>query len=451
MINSKEDLLELIKKYKLKNVIDNTQDSFIQSALFYNLRLDDESIKKFEERVSGKPFQVIITNNKYVGKVKNVVEISKDYFEQAKIDLADELYGPVGEKIKLVGITGTNGKTSTCYILHQLISSLGKSSLYIGTIGLYKNCKKISEEAINTSPSYLAIRNLINENRDVEYFIFEVSSHALSQNRFKNLEFIETGWTNLSQDHLDYHGTMENYYLEKCKIINLGCKPIIIPFSEEELEKKLIKDNIQYEISMTPLFREGFFAIEHNRKNLGIALSIMKRLNFEISEGFEKIIPPPGRMEPVEDGYNIFIDYAHTPDALESILTSARKDFNDKKLICVFGCGGDRDRSKRKVMGKIAKDLADIVIVTSDNPRTEDPQAIIDDIVSNIKSNENIHKITLREKAIEFAFSLYTKNSILIIAGKGHESYQEIGKVKFEFSDKKVVERLIKNDKENSN
>lgn len=408
---------------------------------------------------------------KDVDKVEGINYFLVDGLREKMGIIASNFYGYPQNQLKIVGVTGTNGKTTTTYILESILGE--KNVARIGTVEY-----KIGDEIIpapNTTPSSLEIIKICKKalEKNIKYLIMEVSSHGLDIGRVNMLRFEAGIFTNLTLDHLDYHKTMENYYLAKRKLFDLvkDKKNSIINIDDEYGKRYLEYTNgISYGIGqgdiqgkIKQITREGqevtikIFEKEYkinlrllgryNLSNLLGAIGAVKTLGLSDEEIISKIPlihGAPGRFEPVkiDRDFTVIVDYAHTGDALENILKSIN-EFKTNRVITVFGCGGDRDKTKRPIMGGIAEKYSDIVIVTSDNPRTEDPEEIIKDIVVGLTKENHIVEIH-REKAIEKAISLAEKNDIILIAGKGHENYQVIGREKIHFDDKEKVIKAIK-------
>ena len=408
---------------------------------------------------------------KDVEKVEGINYFLVDGLREKMGIIASNFYGYPQNQLKIVGVTGTNGKTTTTYILESILGE--KNVARIGTVEY-----KIGDEIIpapNTTPSSLEIIKICKKalEKNIKYLIMEVSSHGLDIGRVNMLRFEVGIFTNLTLDHLDYHKTMENYYLAKRKLFDLvkDKKNSIINIDDEYGKRYLEytngisygigQGNIQGEIKQ--ITREGqevtikIFEKEYkinlrllgryNLSNLLGAIGAVKTLGLSDEEIISKIPlihGAPGRFEPVkiDRDFTVIVDYAHTGDALENILKSIN-EFKTNRVITVFGCGGDRDKTKRPIMGGIAEKYSDIVIVTSDNPRTEDPEEIIKDIAVGLTKENHTVEIH-REKAIEKAISLAEKNDIILIAGKGHENYQVIGREKIHFDDKEEVIKAIK-------
>ena len=383
-------------------------------------------------------------------------------------------------EMSIIGVTGTNGKTTVSWLIHQGFKKIGYKSGYIGTLGYGLENLNLNEL---TTPSCMKLHKILSEfqNSGVEYVVMEISSHAIDQKRIEGINFNTVIFTNLSRDHIDYHGNMENYgetkaklFLErqsKIKIININDsfgRSLIERVDEEVISTSIEPINIDKDkfISVTkyetngsgfdidlksswgtfktqvPLL--GTFNIENVIQTIALFLSHGFSLS-KIQTIIEGMKAPSGRMESVDVDNNhllpkVLVDFSHTPDALKLSLQSIR-DHYDGKIWCVFGCGGDRDRGKRKMMGNIAERYADYVIVTSDNPRNENPEKIISDILEGISSK--VETIVSREEAINFAIMNANKNEIILIAGKGHESYQKIGEETLEFSDHKISKKSL--------
>ena len=388
--------------------------------------------------------------------------------------IASNFYEWPQKKLKIIGITGTNGKTTSTYLLESILGS--ENTARIGTVE-YKVGNEIIEAA-NTTPESLDIVKICKKavEKQIPYLVMEVSSHALELGRVSMLEFDAVSFTNLTLDHLDYHKTMENYFLAKRKLFTMlkkGCEKNCVmniddPYGKRLYEEfggysyaldqkaditgkilefhtdgQLVEIAVKEDVQRLKLAILGRYNLYNVLGVLGTALQLGIKENV-ILDRIKNLKGAPGRFELIncKQDFIVVVDYAHTGDALENILKSIN-EFKANRVITVFGCGGDRDKTKRPIMGGIAEKYSDIVIVTSDNPRTEDPEEIIKDIVVGL-TKEN-HTIEIhREKAIEKAISLAEKNDIILIAGKGHENYQVIGREKIHFDDKEEVIKAIK-------
>lgn len=381
------------------------------------------------------------------------------------------------KKMKTIGITGTNGKTSVSYYLKNILEKDESKVGILGTIGAIMDNSNI--DLVNTTPDALEIQKILSEmvKRNVEYSIMEVSSHALDLKRVKYMDFDIGVFTNLSEEHLDYHGTMENYLGSKIKlfyktkkynIINIddpygkiivesiGKKIPLITFGLKETATIYATD-IKYELKgskFTLNTPKGNRNIELNIPgefsvyNALAAASCSYAFDMElgiIKEGLESFKGVKGRFELVSNpkNLNIIIDFAHTPKGLEAVLKAIRK-FTVGKLFVVFGAGGDRDRSKRPVMGKIVGKYADLAIVTSDNPRSENPDRIIRDIVVGLKEIDGKYvEILDRKDAIKYAILKSGPNDTILLAGKGHENNMIIGKEVLPFDEREIVLNIM--------
>lgn len=368
-------------------------------------------------------------------------------------------------KIKIIGITGTNGKTTTAAAIYSILLDLGKKVGLQGTRGCFINDKRVEEKSLTTPPILETIQHLkMAVEEGCEYFVMEVSSHAIAQNRIDGLDFALKVLTNVTQDHLDFHKTLDAYIAiksqffedETLKLINKDERNIRFnrtnamsygvenPSTYKVLAYSL-KDGISAAIAKIDKVYEfesslhGFF----NVYNLVAAISAVDMLGVasmeEICEAVANFGGVEGRMEVVSTEPLVIVDFAHTPDGMEKVLDSLK----DKELIVVFGAGGDRDRTKRPKMGAMAGRYAKKIIVTSDNPRSENPESIIKEIVSGMHQNEALHVEVDRAKAIEKALKMQGKNDVVMILGKGDETYQEIGGVKHPFDDRVVVRELL--------
>ena len=368
------------------------------------------------------------------------------------------------KNLDLIAVTGTNGKTSVSHYISQLLDFLEVDNGVIGTLGM----SKTENKSINTTPDIFSIYSTLEEysSNKVSIAVIEASSHALMQGRLEGLSFIQGIFTNLTQDHLDYHETMDNYREAKGKLFkNNFSKRAIINRDDENhqyfLDTSSDKEPITFGIDDLEFYKNsenGFICQlndyvfelplvgEFNLSNAIAAYNSVKCLGFsddQIIPCLAKLSPPPGRMQQLANS-NIWIDYAHTPDALDNALSTLRMHYPEFNIRVIFGCGGDRDKGKRQMMGKIASERADSIILTNDNPRSEDPQAIIDDILAGTKVENDVQIILDRGDAIRSAIQSLGEEEALLIAGKGHETTQVIGSKSHPFSDIEVALDALK-------
>ncbi|MDH4387615.1 MAG: UDP-N-acetylmuramoyl-L-alanyl-D-glutamate--2,6-diaminopimelate ligase [Fimbriimonas sp.] len=401
-------------------------------------------------------------------------------YEDALWRLCDTLYAHPTRDLKMVGITGTNGKTTTAWIVQQLLDSLGLPSAYIGTLG-FKVGSDLRPLA-NTTPFVIESYNLLIDAQmaGCEAVVMEVSSHALAQKRVEGFEFDAAVFTNLTQDHLDFHGSMEEYEKAKLRLfkdlpstktltkcLNLDDQtgsdwarrlsgPKIGFRTHFGLEQDLVgvPSSIRVDgIEMELRFRGETAQIHsqlggsYNVENLLSAISAVLALGYplpEIAERLALVTPVPGRFEGVKNphGIGVIVDYAHTPDAIEKLLEAAR-EVTTGRLITVFGCGGDRDATKRPLMATAAAKNSDVVFVTSDNPRTEDPESILDQVCAGLSDGFTYERIADRPTAIRRAIQSARRGDTVAIAGKGHEDYQIIGHEKIHMDDRELAREAL--------
>lgn len=395
--------------------------------------------------------------------------------------LSDAFYGQPTKQLQLIGITGTNGKTSTSHMVDEILKKAGKRTGLIGTMYI-----KIDEETFpvkNTTPESVTLQKTFKKMNDkhVDTAIMEVSSHALSMGRVHGCDYDIAVFTNLTQDHLDYHKTMDEYRQAKSLLFSqLGGafnhekpKRAILNADDEasayyekvtaaHISTYGIKNDADVMAKHIKTTAQGTsFELVTNKGTKPITISLVGQFNvynvlaavatciasgipFEtVAEAVEELHGVRGRFELVNKNqeFPVIVDYAHTPDSLENVLKTC-KDMTEGKVFVVVGCGGDRDKTKRPKMAKIAVQLADEPIFTSDNPRSEDPLAILRDMEAGVE-NEYYHSIANREQAIFFAIANARKGDVVLIAGKGHETYQQIGAETFDFDDAEVAARAI--------
>ncbi len=412
--------------------------------------------------------------SKIVGEKDLKLSIPYEKTENTEEYLKEHLvkeYSKEFKNLKIIGITGTNGKTTSCFLIYQMLKKLGKKVAYLGTIGYYRD--DYFEEVSNTTPNILRLYNILMDavNNNIEYFVMEVSSHSLFLERIKGLEFTGAGFTNLTEDHLDFHKNMEGYLQSKLLITKYLKKDAYILVNDDDKYSKYFKNNTLYQTygldgdyqiidynilpnqtKLTFSYKDKKYQVTTNLTSLFNiynylnAIGILHSIGFDINDLIKvtkDVYPPKGRCETYTYNNNyIVIDYAHTPDAVEKVI-KAYLDLPHNNIITIIGCGGDRDAFKRPIMGNLATSLSNYVIFTNDNPRMEDEKHIMNDIIKDNNSN-NYEVIYDRKKAIEQGIKLLKNNDILLILGKGHENYQMIGHTKYHFDDSEIVKEYLK-------
>lgn len=432
---------------------------------------------------------------------KKAILVKVDSSRKALSGVSAKFFLHPSEKLTVIGITGTNGKTTTSYLIESILLHSKIRCGVIGTIN-YRFSDRVFNNPM-TTPESADLHEILSEmsDEDVTHVVMEASSHAIDLERIRNIRIRIGVFTNLSQDHLDYHGDMASYWACKKRLFteSLDMSRITEPaFAvinclnkegeelREILESREVKPEIitigtpgRHQVSAADVTfdLDGITGLINTPSgNFEFRSSLVGRFNLDnilcatgaglaiglpvsaIAKGIEKFTRVPGRLEPVgnHSGCFVFVDYAHTPDALENVLSTLRA-LTSGRLICVFGCGGDRDRSKRPMMGEIAGRYSDLSIITSDNPRTENPMAIIEEIASGIKKvalpvdlktgehNRGYFVEPDRKKAIEAGISESVSGDTVLIAGKGHETYQIVGVEKFPFDDRVAAENALKN------
>lgn len=423
-------------------------------------------------------------------ELQSLVEANKEvnftFVEDTRDELARlsaEEEGNPSEKLKVIGITGTNGKTTVTHLVQSIFANKRPCAL-LGTMGLKKTINDSYLDLGNTTPQSKEIQeimaNLLEENYD--YLAMEVSSHAVDQKRTAYINFKSFAVTNLTQDHLDYHLTMENYFKAKAEALKQVTDCVVLNADDEYFPKfKAFAEKVGLKVVSVAIDKDADYQaknisyaeaglsydlFKNGEKLLTVALKLNGTFNVynslfaivlalnegvtlaELEEILPKLEPVAGRFEVIQSATSpmCVVDYAHSPDGLENVLKGARALIKPgAKLVCLFGCGGDRDITKRPKMAKIAYELSDFVFVTSDNPRTEDPEQIVADILTGIPEMSKVKVIIDRRAAIEEAVKFCNKEDILVVAGKGHEDYQIIGETKIHFDDREEVRAVISN------
>ncbi|ELC8452145.1 UDP-N-acetylmuramoyl-L-alanyl-D-glutamate--2,6-diaminopimelate ligase [Clostridium perfringens] len=468
-------------------VIKGNEESKVQ-----NIRYDNRKIEQGDAFVCVKGFKV--DGHSFIGDaikkgaktliVQEDVSVQEDITiikvrdtRKALAIMSSNYFGNPKDKLKIIGITGTNGKTTSAFIIKSILEKAGFMTGLIGTIANYIGNKKV--DAVRTTPESYELHELFKNMVDagVEYCVMEVSSHSLELDRVYGIQFEEGIFTNLTRDHLDFHKTFENYYNAKFKlfersnhsIINLddpyganivkdieerGVKTKVSTFSIEKesdfkaFEIKSHSNGSEFKVNLESI-EEFYINIpgEYNIYNSLGCIICAYNLNIpmdKIKEGLSDVVIP-GRCELVAKEknlpYSIIIDYAHTPDGLENILSTV-KAFTKNRMISVFGCGGDRDKVKRPQMGKIGCELSDIAIITSDNPRSEEPMDIINDIVKPLNYDNFVIEVN-RKEAIRKAMNMALEGDVIVIAGKGHETYQILKDETIHFDEREVVYDIL--------
>jgi len=475
-----------------------------------SVRVDSRSIRRGDIFVAvkgtaydGHDFinQAIANGAKYVvcqsaagpSNSQDTALIIVDDSAEAAAALAQAAGGNPASCLTNLAVTGTNGKTTVAFLVQSCIQKAGEKCGLIGTV-IYDTCSGDSYQAALTTPDCLAIAARQKEmvRNGAKYMVIEASSHALSQNRLAQVRFTAAAFTNLSGDHLDYHKTKEDYLAAKTRLFSALTPDAVAVLNRESSEAELIARQSHAKILWYAIDKEADIAARiesmdvsgtvftigfagrtqevrtpllglYNVSNCLAAAGLCLAAGFDlktIAVGLSTMQTIPGRLEKLEgDGFSVIIDYAHTDDALKNVLVTL-KPLCKGKLRVVFGCGGDRDITKRPRMARVAEQLADSIIVTSDNPRTEDPGNIINDIVAGFEkchpfrgkeirnTQYAIHNTIIvepdRKKAIELAIRSAAKGDIVLIAGKGHEDYQIIGTQKFHFSDKETAQECLR-------
>lgn len=484
-----KELLIGIDNYKIKgdeeieiSGIENNSKKVKPNSVFVAIKgFDFDGHKYVEEAIENGAIVLVLDMNadlKSIKLPKGITVVLTDNTRIALAKMACNFYKNPSRKFKLIGVTGTKGKTTTTYMIKSILEKAGYKVGLIGTIANYIGDEIISESS-RTTPESLELQELFTKmaKSKVDYVVMEVSSQSLKLHRVDGSEFDMAVFTNFSKDHISLkeHPDMEDYFSSKERLFSMcmngfanaddfKCERLIYDSKNCNIKTYSIDNSsnlIAKDITIKNSCVDFKVKIENKNERIKInipgrysvynglaAISIANSIGIDsekIKEGLENIVVP-GRNElvPNDKGLTIMIDYAHTANSLENILTSI-KSYTTGRVICVFGCGGDRDKTKRPEMGEVAGRLADFSIVTTDNPRTENPEDIIKDIEEGISKTKGNYKIVVnRKEAIEEAIKMMRKNDIVILAGKGHETYQEINGVKHDFDERKIVKEILK-------
>lgn len=384
-------------------------------------------------------------------------------------------FGHPEKKLRIIGVTGTNGKTTSCFILKSMLEKLGHKTGLIGTVKNIVGDKEYS--ASLTTPDCLELFGLFDEmvKAECEFCVMEVSSQALDQRRVDGIHFESAIFTNLTRDHLDYHGTFENYMAAKHILFensslaimnaddeaseymmqNTSCRNVTFSVKKDDSDYtakniKVAASGVKYElVSSSDIARVNFavpgeFSVYNS---MGAAVCLVELgMDFRsVVDALAECTGVPGRMEvvPADTPYTVIIDYAHSPDGLENVLSCVR-EITDGKVIAVFGCGGDRDKTKRPIMGRIGTELSDVAVITSDNPRSEDPDEIIKNILEGVsKHSSKLIVETDRTEAIRKALNIAREGDVIVLAGKGHETYQILSTGKIHYDEREIVKNIL--------
>lgn len=452
---------------EITNVTDNSS-KVRRQGLFVCIKGDSFDGHDFAQKAMDRGAVAVICERDIGIKNSIIVEDSRKAYAQ----ICSAFYSKAHKKLKMIAVTGTNGKTTTSYIIKKILESSGLKTGLIGTVNVTIGKERYPADLTTPDPvdlhRYLMLMNIAG----CDACVMEVSSQALEQERVYGINFDCAVFTNLSPEHLDYHKSMQNYARAKSKLFEMSKVSVIN--SDDEYAPLMLRssagktytygtdENADFRAEKICLSADGVdYSLSYKGKayrvafpGMGIfsvsnslaAVSAASVLGVDISKAIreaERFEGISGRMEKIDNsfGINIIIDYAHTPDSLENAAKTL-KEIYDGRLITVFGCGGDRDKDKRPMMGKIACENSDFVFITSDNPRTENPEMIINDILSGINT-KNFYRITDRKLAIKSALYSAVKGDTVLIAGKGHEKYQIIGNQKIYFNEREIIRKLL--------
>lgn len=456
------------REMEISGVSSDTREDISRGFLFVALSGFAFDGNRFIPKAMEKGAVVVVTTKKPDLEIPYVL-VENDRLALARI--AANFHGHPADTMTMVGVTGTNGKTSVTWLLKQVLEKT--TGAKVGLIGTTEN--HIGNEVLDTdrtTPESIQLHRLFARMRDAQcrYAVMEVSSHAIALHRVEGIHFAVAAFTNLTEDHLDFHNTIDDYGQTKAQLFDHCDKAVVnsdCPWGQRMVAGRnipviatavdgcgdLMAKNVIYNrngLQFTAVYGKksvevqvpipGKFTVYNVLTVLGIALQLGISLETAAEalrtvqgvKGRVEVVPTPGK------DYTLLIDYAHTPDGLENVLSAVR-GFCKGRLIAVFGCGGDRDRKKRPIMGQIGVRLADLAVITSDNPRTEVPSAIIDDIVAGLGDAKNYVVVENRVEAIHYAMKIAQKDDIIVLAGKGHETYQEVMGVKHHMDEREIV------------
>jgi len=470
------EIKDIFYKLNAKEIVSH-HEMVKKNSIFIALKGSNYDGREFfNEAINNGAILIIYDNKNFTwNKSKKIKSIGITNLKSKLGSILSLYYKNHQRKIKIIGVTGTNGKTSVTHFLAASLKALGKKVGLIGTIGngIFPNLKSSKL----TTPDPFTLQKIIRDfdTKNCEYLIMEVSSHAIAQKRIEGINFTALFFLNLSHDHLDYHKSIKKYKETKFSIffqsknlliINTRCKYGLELYNSVENKYKIstnkINSDYYFQEYKCNFYRTSFYIEnkskeeriqistktigEFNIENLVMVYAFLRKIAFDpnnIKKVFKSLKNASGRMQVIKKKTRYFIvDYAHSPDALRKLLISVRNiiNTNSQKLICIFGCGGDRDMSKRVIMGRVSKKYSDQVIVTNDNPRFENPQNIAKQILVGNKNNTKV--ILDRSEAIKYAMNYSQPNDVIIVAGKGHEQYQEVAGKKIKFSDIKTIKEL---------
>ncbi len=473
--------LEKIDKSRTENVVINgiTNDSrkVEKGHLFVAIRGESFDGHKYVNMAIQKGAVAVVVDLDFNQELPQSVAVLKcENTRIAYSKMCSNWFERPSEKLIIIGVTGTNGKTSVTSLLYSLFKGMGYKVGLISTVEILIGDERV--DAQMTTPDAYVLQDCFSRMSEAgcSYVFMEVSSHALHQYRVQDVDFDVAVFTNITHDHLDYHETFKNYISAKKMLFDELSNDAVAIINIDDSNGAVMTQNTDakvltyglrsfadYKAKVLSSGTEGMLVSlndvqfytrlvgRFNVYNLTAVYSVVEQLlevdQMELFESLSAIRPPKGRMELVHQEPYVIVDYAHTPDALDNVLNAVKTDYRGKTIV-VIGCGGDRDRTKRPLMAQIAVSHSDYVVLTSDNPRSEDAQSIIDDMIEGISESDKskLLSMTDRSMAIKTAIMLAGRDDVVIIAGKGHETYQEIGGVKHYFSDQETVKDILSKD-----